>query len=206
MNFIKATFNLATRQWSLDTSNLYGSSMAEIHISLEAQNMEMPLKSEVFLSLFRDNTLLLEKNYLQGRVGLISSDDSPLFVERQWMTADYAHRLFVRFKENEEVVESDFNFVPARPPQPYPSWVWEDGFWTPPVKKPINGPYEWNESTQTWTPLFEPNSIYANIPQYGNSQIDPETGKVVVGLNNENHKPSPFGSPGVTIALDRNNV
>jgi hypothetical protein len=35
-----------------------------------------------------------------------------------------------------------------RPPKPYPSWLWDDG-WQPPVPAP-DGDYMWDEGSQTW--------------------------------------------------------
>lgn len=50
-----------------------------------------------------------------------------------------------------EYVDGDF-----RPPQPYPSWVWADG-WTPPVPHPDDGgAYAWDEATQQWEEVTEP--------------------------------------------------
>jgi hypothetical protein len=36
-------------------------------------------------------------------------------------------------------------------PQPYPSWALDSNFaWQPPVAKPEDGYYSWDEITQTW--------------------------------------------------------
>ena len=38
-----------------------------------------------------------------------------------------------------------------RPPQPYPSWVWDDGAWTAPVPHPDDGnDYVWDEDAGVW--------------------------------------------------------
>jgi len=38
------------------------------------------------------------------------------------------------------------------PPKPYESWTLneETCLWDPPIEKPIDGKYIWNEETQTW--------------------------------------------------------
>jgi hypothetical protein len=41
-----------------------------------------------------------------------------------------------------------------RPPQPYPSWIWDNG-WQPPTPMPEEGMWTWDEETQTWTELPE---------------------------------------------------
>ena len=45
-------------------------------------------------------------------------------------------------------------FTIPRPKQPFPSWTWEDGAWTPPVPYPDDGEmYGWDEDAQGWTPV-----------------------------------------------------
>ena len=54
---------------------------------------------------------------------------------------------------DDEQVEEQHDFIVPRPPQPYPSWTWEDGAWTPPVPYPdvdCVGCYVWDEETQDW--------------------------------------------------------
>jgi len=40
-------------------------------------------------------------------------------------------------------------------PKPYPSWTLNETtcVWDPPVAHPNDGPYSWNESTQSWDPI-----------------------------------------------------
>lgn len=37
-----------------------------------------------------------------------------------------------------------------RPPQPYPSWTWDDGWHTPVSYPDGDGDYEWDEDALTW--------------------------------------------------------
>lgn len=37
-----------------------------------------------------------------------------------------------------------------RPPPEYPSWVWVDGAWQPPVPQPETGNWVWVEFKQAW--------------------------------------------------------
>lgn len=55
--------------------------------------------------------------------------------------------------------EHKFVFVVPRPEKVYPSWIWVDGAWSPPVPYPeisegmdfpLQELYFWNEDTQTW--------------------------------------------------------
>ena len=36
------------------------------------------------------------------------------------------------------------------PPQPFPSWIISNNKWIPPVPKPDNKKYNWNEKTKSW--------------------------------------------------------
>jgi hypothetical protein len=36
------------------------------------------------------------------------------------------------------------------PPQPYPSWVKDEGVWAAPTPKPEEGLWIWNEENQEW--------------------------------------------------------
>lgn len=42
--------------------------------------------------------------------------------------------------------------------RPYPSWIWVDGSWEPPVEKPETNPddYYWNEDTLSWEEYIYP--------------------------------------------------
>lgn len=51
-------------------------------------------------------------------------------------------------------VEASETFTAPRPPQPYPSWTWQNGAWTPPTPYPDDGgEYQWNEDAQAWEPV-----------------------------------------------------
>lgn len=203
MNVLKVVFDLSNKQGFLDTSNFFGGNFAEIHFCLAANNVVVPPDLKFEFSLQKDNEQLAGGKYPQFNARYETADSMPLAIEKHWFVAEHSYRIGLLYEFAGEKIETSFNFVPSRPPQPYPSWSWNDGFWQPPVKKPINGPYNWDEPSQTWIPDFPPDSVYASMAQYGNEQIDPETGKVVRALNDENHKPSPFGSPGVEITLKR---
>lgn len=44
--------------------------------------------------------------------------------------------------------------VGFRPPQPYPSWVFDGLGWGPPVAMPTEGgSFQWDEQTTSWVPI-----------------------------------------------------
>jgi hypothetical protein len=46
--------------------------------------------------------------------------------------------------------------TPVLMPQPYPSWVLNNNFiWQPPVPRPEEGLWYWNEDTQSWDEIVE---------------------------------------------------
>ena len=52
---------------------------------------------------------------------------------------------------DDDQVEDQIDFTIPRPPQPYPSWVWGDGYWQAPKPYPDDeAPYVWDEDEQDW--------------------------------------------------------
>ena len=46
-------------------------------------------------------------------------------------------------------VEAQKVFTSPKPPKPYPSWVWNDG-WVAPIPCPDDGNWRWNEEAGQW--------------------------------------------------------
>lgn len=54
--------------------------------------------------------------------------------------------------ESGKIVNGEHKFTIPRPAQPYPSWEWQNGGWTPPVPYPDGDAlHVWDETTQDWT-------------------------------------------------------
>lgn len=54
--------------------------------------------------------------------------------------------------------ENSIEFIAPRPPKPYPSWIWADGYWDSPIPVPdITGGklYDWNEDNMMWVEIQE---------------------------------------------------
>lgn len=212
MNHVTATYDFASKQWVINSDNLHGE-FGEIQMIFARtyETVNLPPNFKFGFSIHKDNELLLSKQYPDEFSKFEMADSYPLAIERVWFVSEHTYRLYVWTKIDQEIAEYEKTFTVARPPKPYPSWNWVEGFWTPPIPKPINGPYNWNEEQQTWDPMLpadDPhyNSYYANMPQYGDEQYSPELGRMVKSLNNEHHRPSPLGSPGVEIRLDPSKV
>ena len=74
-----------------------------------------------------------------GRVQALSEDDVSI--------------VFNAATGDDQPTTIEHQFTVPRPPQPYPSWTWDDG-WQPPVPYPDDeGFYDWDEDTLTWVEI-----------------------------------------------------
>jgi hypothetical protein len=95
-------------------------------------------------------------------------DDLTPFIESQCMIFNELTMQAVKIQPQHKIygIGLIYNGTEFRPPQPYPSWIWDEEklFWRPPVLHPdvwpyaISNPsgeenYTWNEATQTWDPI-----------------------------------------------------
>lgn len=95
-------------------------------------------------------------------------DDMTPFLESQCMIFNDPDMQAVKIDSQHKIygIGLIYNGTEFRPPQPYPSWIWDEEklFWRPPVLHPdvwpyaISNPtsdenYTWNEATLTWDPV-----------------------------------------------------
>jgi len=77
----------------------------------------------------------------------ISTDQFLLLSERVFWKADDEISFVIKVND----ITKKFNLTVPRPEQPYKSWTWKDGIWTPPVAYPEDGKkYVWNEEKLNW--------------------------------------------------------
>lgn len=207
MDNIKAIYNFSTNQWSFNSDNFNGL-WNEFQIIFESVNptTELPPDFKFGFAISKDQDLLLSKQYPETIGKFEAADSYPLAIESLYFVPEHKYKFYVWLRSNGQNTEYTQEITAGRPAQPYPSWTWANGIWNPPVLKPVNGPYEWNEDQQQWIPMFAPDSPYAQMAQYGSEQFSPELGRMVKSLNDETHIASPLGSPNVEIRLDRNQV
>lgn len=65
----------------------------------------------------------------------------------RWPNATKRYRITAYLK-NQALGEDRYEGR-EKPSQPYESWTYEDGVWTPPTPKPGDN-YTWNEELQEW--------------------------------------------------------
>ena len=59
--------------------------------------------------------------------------------------------LSVWAKNGGVTVKDETTFTVPRPPQPYPSWVWEEGYWQAPTPYPDDDAcFTWDEDLKDW--------------------------------------------------------
>ena len=94
---------------------------------------------------------VLTKAYPPQGVRYVATDQTYLTNDRVNLAPDDEVVLAVWAENGGERYEDQTTFVIPRPEQPFPSWVWEDGQWTPPVPYPDDGGfYAWDEDGQIW--------------------------------------------------------
>lgn len=207
MNNIKAIYDFSSNQWQIDADAFTGS-WAEVQIIFKSVNpmTVLPQDFKFGFTVTKDQDLLISKQYPENIGKFEAADSYPLAIESIYFVPEHKYKIYVWLKSNAQITEYTQEITAGRLPQPFPSWTWNNGFWIPPVPKPVNGPYDWNEAQQQWVPLFAPDSPYAQMPAYGDEQFSPELGRMVKALNDEHHQASPLGSPGVEIKLDPKQV
>lgn len=89
--------------------------------------------------------------YPPAGVRYLQSDQQSLVSERLTLQPDTTYDLYL-WSENDNIQsETTSTFSSPRPPQPYPSWTWEDKKWNPPTPLPdTENLYNWNEETLSW--------------------------------------------------------
>lgn len=78
-------------------------------------------------------------------------DATQEFFGRFYADPDDSILLRVWAKKDSVMVEDEIEFSMPRPPQPYPSWEWNEYYWKSPVPPPTDGKlYDWDEAKQNW--------------------------------------------------------
>lgn len=86
-----------------------------------------------------------------------ATDQTYISSDRVALAADDVATLAVWAENGGVWYDDEVTFTIPRPPQPYPSWTWSDG-WQPPIPYPDDENfYEWDEETFSWATV-DPNS------------------------------------------------
>ena len=107
------------------------------------------------LKVFANGLEVFTKSYPTEGVRYVSTDQQYMTDDRVNLAADDVVVLDVWMVNAGERHEASTTFTIPRPPQPYPSWMWDGTGWQPPVPMPEFDPenlvyYAWDEDGQIW--------------------------------------------------------
>lgn len=100
------------------------------------------------------NNELLDENGIESEAKGIAFCKSHYGEDTNWVQGSYNWNFRNYFPGIGYSYDSENDtFIP---PQPYPSWTLDSNFrWIPPVPKPNEGNWRWNEETLSWIPRDE---------------------------------------------------
>ena len=167
MDNIKATYNIDSKLWEFELipetpmsnevqiafcSDAGPAEFSNLRFGYEINDTEKTLPGEAFLfgSVFPKAGIVYET----------AQTGKPLTIDSMAYRVDTNYKLTIWAENNGERGEGEFTFKTPKPPQEFPSWTWDDtaNAWVAPVPKPVNGPPSWwNEQTQEWVEITDPN-------------------------------------------------
>lgn len=98
----------------------------------------------------KDGATLADKSYPREGVRYVSTDQQYISNDRVDLAADDEVTLEVWMVNAGARFEATTLLIVPRPPQPFPSWVWDEG-WSAPVPYPDDSEvYVWDEDSLSW--------------------------------------------------------
>jgi hypothetical protein len=148
---MRVIYDTATRTFAFDdsASQSWG---ADIRAMLNRHGQTIPLAGVSFgLSVTVNGVEAATHQWPPEGVTLVSTDQDQIASYRVRWSPDDAVTVSVWLDSPVGRIEDSHSFTAPRPAQPYPSWTWADGQWTPPAAYPSDGAdYEWSEDAQEW--------------------------------------------------------
>jgi hypothetical protein len=145
---IEAIYDLTDKEW-----NVIGSGIDfAVSFTDGDANLMRPDELRFGWTVTVNGEQVSEKFYPEPNVKFVEIRPTAKFYGRVEAVPDekITFTFFAAQGDNEKV-EKQYAFVVPRPEQLFPSWVWEDGQWTPPVPYPDDGGfYAWDENGQIW--------------------------------------------------------
>jgi hypothetical protein len=152
MNQINAIFSLTDKSVVLQKVALQPGNN-DLRFIFTSDQLLTDINGMKFTYVLKSNGLVIQdKKYPPENFNYGMVDNYPVEIERLNLIANKNYQLSVTYEFLGESWEKSSEFT-CTDPQPFPSWTLVDQKWTPPVPKPDNGPYSWNEESQQWEPL-----------------------------------------------------
>lgn len=148
---ITSTFDAATAQITINTDNARPT-YSDIEARIDRYDQRIDMRSVSFgLTVTVNGAQTLTAAWPAPGVKYRQTDqDKIATVRARWLQDDEVSiATWVETRASGRVTGSE-TFIAPRPTQPYPSWTWADGKWTPPVPYPESGEWQWDEAGQQW--------------------------------------------------------
>ena len=148
---VLATLELATGEWTFNVAPESPSPSLEIGFKQGGGPVPQFDGLAFGFTVVANGLPVLTKAYPPQGVRYVATDQTYLTNDRVDLAPDDEVVLAVWTESAGQRYEDQTMFVIPRPEQPFPSWVWENGQWTPPVPYPDDGGfYAWDENGQIW--------------------------------------------------------
>ena len=168
MNTIKATYNITTKEWDIDTTTdpiaktfyelefAFCSSeevtvFSDLKFGYEVHRTDKELPGEAWVASdhFPKNSAMLQQ--VTSTVPIQTSTIACL--------PGIEHTVKVWANNAGENTEAIYTFTSSIPKQPFASWTWNGVEWAAPTARPTGIPAFWNEVTQAWVEVVNPIDI-----------------------------------------------
>ncbi len=154
---MRAIYDIATRAITIDTAGArpWG---GDLRAELERHGQLVELANVTFgVEVSRNGEPETQsKTWPSPGVEFESTDQDLLIVFRARWEPDDVVTVRAWIDSPLGPVDAQETFTAPRPLQPFPSWTWENGAWTPPVPYPDDetADYEWDEAEQKWVTII----------------------------------------------------
>lgn len=144
-------YDTATRAMTIDASTAH-SWGADVQAVLNRHGQTISLAGVTFgVSVTINGAAPVEHQWPAPGVAYVSTDQDLLASYRVKWSPDDEVTISAWLESPLGRVEASESFIAPRPAQPFASWTWVDGAWTPPIPYPDDGgEYKWDESAEEW--------------------------------------------------------
>lgn len=144
-------FDTATGELTIDTSSVQ-SWGADLRAMLERHGYTINLRGvQMRLTITADGDEVFDMVLPPPNVKYKQTDQDVIATGRVYWSPDQEiHAEAWCLTSGGFEVSAVATFTAPRPPQPYPSWTWEDGAWQPPIPYPSEGDWVWDEDLGDW--------------------------------------------------------
>lgn len=147
---VDAIFDIKTKSWQVNYGlDAYHSSVDVTFLSFEPSKN---LKFSYGFSVSKNGQIYFEVSYPPEGVSLVAVDDTYACLETVETLPDKNLDFLFWVEINGERFEKFDTVTVPKPEKPYPSWVWNEVKWEPPIPEPEDTELEpvWNEGKVAW--------------------------------------------------------